>query len=167
MSRLRQEEKIKEPSVRGPVGVIRVGFAVSGICSVRGQSRKWRASGFAVEGIGLGMIQNSNAPHAQLDRTDQRDRRTRCSNFMMDKSLRSQAICLERFSPLRWTQGGASNRCLGPPPTTRRLSQGSGGSASCLLGSFVPKPSELRPSVVRRLTFRAWASRRAHLAKRA
>ena len=40
---------------------------------------------------------------------------------------------LERDSSLRWAQGGASSRCLGPPATTRRLSQGSGGSVFAFL----------------------------------
>ena len=59
-----------------------------------------------------------------------------------------------RIQPLL---GSASND---PPP-----SQGSGGSVSCLVSLLVPKPLEFHPSVVRRLTFRAWPSRCALVAK--
>jgi hypothetical protein len=57
-----------------------------------------------------------------------------------------------------------------PRPAERRpaaFRREAAGLFACFVSSLVPKRCELRLSIVRRLTFRVWASRRTHLAKRA
>jgi hypothetical protein len=57
-----------------------------------------------------------------------------------------------------------------PRPAERRPAASrreAAGLFPCFVSSLAPKPCELRLSVVRRLTFRVWPSRRTHLAKRA